>query len=89
MKSRGVAPIKGLSEAERASAHVALVVAQDEANKKIEEMTQEELLEHNEDNMRVEENAKKEFNEKYDALSDEDKFSGAAGLLGDSFVQIK
>lgn len=89
MKSRGVDPIKGLSAAERASKHVALVAAQDEANKKIEEMTQEELLEHNEDNMRVEENAKRDFNDKYDSLSDEDKFSGAEGLLGESLVQIK
>ena len=52
-------------------------------------MSQVELLEHNEDNMRLEDNQKKEFNEKYDSLSDEDKFSGAAGLLGDSLVQIK
>lgn len=36
--------------------------------------------------MRVEENKKKEFNEKYDALSDEDKFSGAEGILGDSLI---
>ena len=61
----------------------------DEANKKVEEMTQEELLEHNEDNMRVEDTKKRDFNDKYDALSDDDKYAGASGLLGDSLVQIK
>jgi len=52
-------------------------------------MTQEELLEHNEDNMRVEDTKKRDFNDKYDALSDDDKYAGASGLLGDSLVQIK
>ncbi len=52
-------------------------------------MSQEELLEHNEDNMRVEDHKKQEFNEKYDALSDDDKYAGASGLLGDSLVQIR
>lgn len=89
MRTRGVKPMEGPSAAEKASNHVALIQAQEEAQKKIEEMSQEELLEHNEDNMRVEDTKRKEFNEKYDALSDEDKFSGAAGLLGDSLLQIK
>jgi len=56
MKSKGVKAIEGSSDKDKANHRVALVAAQDEAQKKVEEMTQEELLEHNEDNMRVEDN---------------------------------
>jgi hypothetical protein len=51
-------------------------------------MSNEELLNHNEDNMRLEKKKKNEFDEKYDSLKDEDKLAGAAGVLDLDFVQI-
>jgi hypothetical protein len=36
--------------------------------------------------MRVEETKKKEFDDKYDQLSDDDKYAGASGFLGESLV---
>lgn len=54
MGERGVKPIEGPTAAEKKSNRVALLQAQEDAQKKIEEMSQEELLEHNEDNMRLE-----------------------------------
>lgn len=52
-------------------------------------MSEEELLEHNEDNMRTQTAQKREFNDKYDALSDEAKFNGMSGILDGSLLQIK
>ena len=49
-------------------------------------MSNEELLNHNEDNMRVEKNKKKEFDDKYDSLKEEDKLAGAADVLDLDFV---
>jgi hypothetical protein len=53
METLGIQGIKPPSAEEKAKTRVALAKAQEEAEKKIEEMSEEELLEHNEDNTRT------------------------------------
>jgi len=52
-------------------------------------MSDEELLNHNEDNMRVEQKEKQAFNDKFDSLSEDEKLMGAGDVLGVDLLQIK
>lgn len=89
MRDLGVEPPEQISLEEKAKNQAKLAQNKRDADKKIEEMSDEELLNHNEDNMRVEQKAKQAFDDKFNALSEDEKLQGAGDVLGVDLVQIK
>lgn len=88
MKSLGVEPPEQLSAEEKAKSQAKLAQTKKEADHKIDEMSDEELLNHNEDNMRLERKQKEDFDNKFDQLSEDDKLAGVSDVLGVDLLQI-
>jgi len=89
MRSLGVEPPEQLSPEDKAKTQAKLAQTKKEADKKIDDMSDEELLNHNEDNMRLEQKQKDAFNDKFDQLSEDEKMQGVGDVLGVDLVQIK